>query len=65
MWTYIVLAEYINGNEEQTGLGYLIYISGRTQDSAKVFGLLIVIALIASVFDFILKLIKKRFVKWI
>ena len=42
MWTYIVLAEYINGNDEQTGIGYLIYISGRTQNSAKVFGLLFV-----------------------
>lgn len=64
MWSYIVLVEYINGNEEQTGLGYLIYISSRTQDSAKVFGLLIVIALIASLFDYLLKLIKKRFIKW-
>ena len=64
MWSYIVLVEYINGNEEQTGLGYLIFISSRTQDSAKVFGLLIVIALIASLFDYLLKLIKKRFIKW-
>ncbi|MGC4038384.1 MAG: ABC transporter permease [Chitinophagaceae bacterium] len=64
MWSYIVLVEYINGNEEQTGLGYLIYISSRTQDSAKVFGLLIVIALIASLFDYILKQSKKYFIRW-
>jgi ABC-type nitrate/sulfonate/bicarbonate transport system permease component len=64
MWTYIVLAEYINGNEEQTGLGYLIYISSRTQDSSKVFGLLIIIALIASLFDYLLKFLKKWFIKW-
>lgn len=64
MWTYIILAEYINGNEVQTGLGYLIYISSRTQDSAKVFGLLIVIAIIASTTDYLLKAIKKRFIKW-
>ena len=64
MWTYIVLAEYINGNEEQTGLGYLIYISSRTQNSANVFGLLIVIAIIASTTDYGLKFIKKRFIRW-
>jgi len=64
MWTYIVLAEYINGNEEQSGIGYLIYISSRTQDSPKVFGLLMLIALLASAFDYILKMIKKKFIRW-
>ena len=31
MWTYIVLAEYINSTEENLGLGYLLNIVQHTQ----------------------------------
>jgi len=64
MWTYIVLAEYINGNEEQIGLGYLLNISSRTQESGKVFGVLLLVALVSSATDFILQTIRKKFFAW-
>ena len=31
MWTYIVLAEYLNANEENLGLGYLLFMGGRPE----------------------------------
>jgi NitT/TauT family transport system permease protein len=64
MWTYIVLAEFINSNEQQLGLGYLLYIGSRTQESGKVFGTLIIIAIISSLTDFVLQLVRKRFLNW-
>jgi NitT/TauT family transport system permease protein len=64
MWTYILLAEFINSNEEQLGLGYLLYIGSRTQDSGKVFATLIIIALISSLTDFLLLTVRKRFLNW-
>ncbi|MBS1706314.1 MAG: ABC transporter permease subunit [Armatimonadetes bacterium] len=64
MWTYIVLAEFINSNEEQIGLGYLLSVGSRTQDSGKVFGTLILIALISAATDWLLKSIQKRFFPW-
>lgn len=64
MWTYIVLAEYINGNEEQLGLGYLLNIGSRTQDSGKVFGVLLLVALISAVTDYGLGWIRRRYLNW-
>jgi NitT/TauT family transport system permease protein len=64
MWTYIVLAEFINSSEEQIGLGYLLYIGSRTQESAKVFASLIVIAVISSLTDFFLHTGRKKFLDW-
>jgi NitT/TauT family transport system permease protein len=64
MWTYIVLTEFINSNEEQLGLGYLLYIGSRTQQSGKVFGSLIIIALISSLTDFLLQLFREKFLNW-
>lgn len=64
MWTYILLAEFINSNEEQLGLGYLLFIGGRTQESGKVFATLIIIAMISSLTDFILLTVRKRFLNW-
>ena len=64
MWTYIVLAEFINSNEEQLGLGYLLQIGTRANDSGKVFGTLIVIALISSLTDWMLQTVRKRFLNW-
>ena len=64
MWTYIVLAEFINSNEEQLGLGYLLQIGSRTQDSGKVFATLAVIAVISSFTDFVLQATRRRFLNW-
>lgn len=64
MWTYIVLAEFINSNEQQLGLGYLLYIGSRNQESGKVFGALIMIALISVFTDFFLNAVRKRYLKW-
>jgi ABC-type nitrate/sulfonate/bicarbonate transport system permease component len=64
MWTYIVLAEFINSNEEQLGLGYLLYIGSRTQESGRVFAALIIIALISSLTDWLLYAARKRFWNW-
>lgn len=64
MWTYIVLAEFINSNEEQLGLGYLLQIGSRTQDSGKVFATLALIALISSFTDYLLQSVRRRFLDW-
>ena len=64
MWTYIVLAEYINSNENNLGLGYLLNTGGRHNESGQVFGTLIIIALISSLTDWILRSVKKRFFYW-
>ena len=64
MWTYIVLAEFINSSEEQIGLGYLLYIGGRTQESGQVFATLILIALISTATDGWLTVIRKRILNW-
>jgi NitT/TauT family transport system permease protein len=64
MWTYIVLAEFINSNEEQLGLGYLLQIGSRTQDSGKVFATLAVIAVISSFTDYLLQATRRRFLDW-
>lgn len=64
MWTYIVLAEYIGSNEQTLGLGYLLSIGLRTGQSGKVFGSLIIIAMISSLTDFLLQFVRKRFLNW-
>ena len=64
MWTYIVLAEFINNNEEQLGLGYLLYIGSRTQESGKVFATLIIVAIISSLTDWLLQSVRRRYLNW-
>lgn len=64
MWTYIVLAEFINNSEEQIGLGYLLYIGSRTQDSGKVFGVLLVVALVSATTDWLLNLVRRKWLAW-
>ena len=64
MWTYIVLAEFINSNEDQLGVGFLLQLGSRANDSGKVFGMLIIIALIASLTDWVLQAIRRRFFPW-
>ncbi|MBX3119730.1 MAG: ABC transporter permease [Fimbriimonadaceae bacterium] len=64
MWTYIVLAEFINNSEDQIGVGYLLYIGSRTQESGKVFGILLVVAIISASTDWLLGVVKRRFFAW-
>lgn len=64
MWTYIVLAEFINSSEKQLGLGYLLQIGSRTQNSGKVFATLIVVGVVSSLTDYALRAIRKRFLDW-
>ncbi len=64
MWTYIVLAEFINSNEEQLGLGYLLQLGTRANDSGKVFGTLIIIAIISSLSDWAFQTVRKRYLNW-
>jgi NitT/TauT family transport system permease protein len=64
MWTYIILAELFNGSESSLGLGYLIHMGQRLSESGKVYGALIIIALISSITDFGLLVIRKRFLNW-
>jgi NitT/TauT family transport system permease protein len=64
MWTYIVLAEFINSNQENLGLGYLLQIGSRGANSGKVFGTLIIIALVSAFTDFVLQTVRKRFLSW-
>jgi ABC-type nitrate/sulfonate/bicarbonate transport system permease component len=64
MWTYIVLTELMSSNEEQLGLGYLLQIGQRSGDSGKLFGTLILIAVISSLTDWVLQAIRRRFLNW-
>jgi ABC-type nitrate/sulfonate/bicarbonate transport system permease component len=64
MWTYIVLAEYINSNQEQIGLGYLLQVGSRTFQSGQVYGTLILIGAIAYLTDWILRAVQRRFFAW-
>lgn len=64
MWTYIVLAEFINNSEEQLGLGYLLFVGSRTQDSGKVFATLLVVGIISAFTDWVLQTVRKRYFPW-
>jgi NitT/TauT family transport system permease protein len=64
MWTYIVLAEFINSSEDRLGLGYLLFIGSRTQNSGQVFATLAVIAVLSSFTDYLLQSIRQRFLDW-
>jgi len=64
MWTYIVLAEFINNSENELGLGYLLWIGSRGQDPGKVYGMLIVIAAISALTDYGLQMFRRRYLDW-
>lgn len=64
MWTYIVLAEFINNSEEQIGLGYLLYVGSRTQDSGKVFSTLALVGVISALTDWGFLSIRRRLFPW-
>lgn len=61
MWTYIVLAEWVNA---QSGLGYMISIASRLSRSDQVYAGVIIIALVSASTDWLLRSIKKRFFDW-
>lgn len=61
MWTYVVLAEYVNA---QSGLGYLMQQGGRLNRTPEVFVGMIIIALISTLTDWILRKVKARFFNW-
>ena len=66
MWTYIVLAEFINSSQSNLGVGYLLFVGSRTggNGAGKIFGMIIVIALISSLTDFLLQFIRKKLFDW-
>jgi len=64
MWTYIVLAEFLNSNATNQGLGGVLQNGLRLSEPPQVYCMLIVIAVISSLTDFILHLIRKRFFNW-
>jgi ABC-type nitrate/sulfonate/bicarbonate transport system permease component len=45
-------------------LGYLLQIGSRTGEPGKVFATIIVIAVLSSTTDYILKAIRRRFLDW-
>ena len=57
MWTYVVLAEFINA---KSGLGYLINIAGRLQRSDQVFAGVLLIGVISGCTDWLLRRAKAR-----
>lgn len=68
MWTYIILAEYISPDIKTLGVGYLIFnanrVGGSGNGAGKVFALIIIVALVSSLTDYLLNLIRKRFFNW-
>jgi len=64
MWTYIVLAEFLNSNTANQGLGGVLQNGLRLSEPPQVYCMLIVIAVISSLTDFVLHLIRKKFFYW-
>ncbi|HYY95380.1 MAG TPA: ABC transporter permease [Pyrinomonadaceae bacterium] len=66
MWTYIILAEILNSNVENLGVGYLLSLGARLggNSSGKMFGMLIVVGLISTLTDYLLNLVRRRFFNW-
>jgi len=67
MWTYIVLVEYLNANMsnlENLGLGVLLRVSTITNRPAQVFAVLIIIAVISSMTDFLFRVVRKFWLNW-
>ncbi|MBD0370229.1 MAG: ABC transporter permease [Pyrinomonadaceae bacterium] len=64
MWTYIVLAEFLNSNAANLGLGGVLNNGLRLSQPGQVYGMLIVIAIISSLTDFILHIIRRRWFNW-
>ena len=63
-WTYLLVGEFINSSEAQLGLGYLLYMGSRTRDAGKVFGVLVLIAVISSLTDWRLRSARAKWADW-
>ena len=64
MWTYIVLAEFLNSSTANQGLGGVLQNGLRLSQPPQVYCMLITIAVISSLTDFLIHLIRKRFFNW-
>jgi NitT/TauT family transport system permease protein len=64
MWTYIVLAEFLNSSNANQGLGGVLQNASRQAEPPRIFCMLIVIAVISSLTDFVIHLVRKRFFNW-
>lgn len=64
MWTYIVLAEYLSGNKETLGLGFLLNIGVHAFQPGQVFTMLALIAIISALTDFAFQSIRRTFLDW-
>lgn len=64
MWTYIVLAEFLNSSTTNQGLGGVLQNGLRLSEPPQVYCMLIVIAVISSLTDFVLHLIRRKFFYW-
>jgi NitT/TauT family transport system permease protein len=64
MWTYIVLAEFLNSSTVNQGLGGVLQNGLRLSQPPQVYCMLITIAVISSLTDFLIHLIRKRFFNW-
>lgn len=68
MWTYIILAEYVSPTMESLGIGYLLYnanrVGGSGNGAGKTFAIIIIVALISSLTDYVLTRVRKRFFNW-
>lgn len=64
MWTYIVIAEYISSSESEIGLGYLLSMGTRLNESGKVFGALLIIAVISALTDWVFGVVRKKYFPW-
>jgi len=64
MWTYIVLAEFLNSNPANQGLGGVLQNGLRLSQPPQVYCMLIAIAVISSLTDFMIHLVRKRFFNW-
>lgn len=64
MWTYIVLAEFLNSSTTNLGVGGVLQNASRQQEPPRVFCMLIVIAVISSLTDFLIHLVRRRFFNW-
>jgi NitT/TauT family transport system permease protein len=64
MWTYIVLAEFLNSNVTNRGLGGVLQDGQRLAEISQVYAVLIVIAVISSLTDFVFQFVRKKFLDW-
>jgi NitT/TauT family transport system permease protein len=64
MWTYIVLAEFLNSSTANQGLGGVLQNGLRLSQPPQVYCMLIAIAVISSLTDFLIHFVRKKFFNW-